>query len=1045
MFNVNAQSYIPTCPSNLVYLHNSPIQVYNPSLPISASNPTSTGIPGGGGGLALMPNINAATPNPTFYTIIGSNVAWWNGTTWINTGHNIGNSAAVNLGGCGCYLYSLVGGTGQVYVYNGSGPGTLLTTLTGFSGGGPYDIVCDANCNFYILKTTTPQALTMYSPTGSVIATYNMTGMPSTSAGGGFAIVGTQVFVSNSNGFFTGNISGSTISFTNNTSASGTMSAGDYACCPTGALVTSYTANAVVTGSLGCSSSSVTLTANTNLSPVNSYSWAGPGFSGPTNGSVTIGTAPGVYSCTISKTICPVASTVVTATVTGNASTINPSLTVSNTITCIAPTATITTTPGPTGYTYTWTGTGIVSGNSTATITVNQPGTFTVAVANATNACQGTQTVSVFSNTTAPIVSSSPTSTALCFGQSTGLTAAGALSYTWNTGATTAAITVTPNLTSNYTVIGTAANGCTNSAVSTITVIPLPVPTANSNSPLCVGATLQLNGGGGTTYSWAGPNSFVSGLQNPSISNVTTLEAGIYTLTAISGICTGTTTTSVVINPLPVPTASNNGPVCEGTSITFNSTGGTSYAWNGPAGYTSGSSSPSILITSQNNNGAYVVTVTDANGCVNTATTTAVINALPAITVTGATVCANQPFNLNATGGSSYAWNGPNGFSSTLSNPAIAMATTNMAGVYSVTVTNLNNCSSIGNTAVIVNPIPSPLANNNAPICTGESLLLAANGGLTYQWNGPNGFTSNGQNPVINPATTNMSGTYTVTVYDNIGCSASAITSAMINPLPNPSISSGLNHGCVPLCVTFTISNSTTLQNVTWSVNGGNGANGNTYQQCFNASGMYTISAAVTDANGCKNITTYPVDAYPIPVADFNFAPIKPIINVDEVTFTDASYNATIQTWNWYFYSNASNTSNLQNPVFYYPEAGTYPVTLVVKSDHGCIDTLTKIIVVGEDYGIYVPNAFTPNNDGLNETFQPKGFGIAKYQLQLFDRWGERIYETKEFEAGWDGKYHGKGLDYGKICENGVYTWLINVTNVYGKSYELKGHVTLIK
>ena len=69
--------YVPTCPSNLVYLHTSPVKVYNPSLPISATNPSNTPVTTGGGGLALMPNINAASPSPTFYTIIGSNVAWW--------------------------------------------------------------------------------------------------------------------------------------------------------------------------------------------------------------------------------------------------------------------------------------------------------------------------------------------------------------------------------------------------------------------------------------------------------------------------------------------------------------------------------------------------------------------------------------------------------------------------------------------------------------------------------------------------------------------------------------------------------------------------------------------------------------------------------------------------------------------------------------------------------------------------------------------------------------------------------------------------------
>lgn len=1041
---LKAQFAVPSCPSNLVYLHNSPISVYNPSLPIGAGNPSSTGIPGGGTGLALMPNINAATPNPTFYTIISGNVAWWNGASWVNTGHAIGNTAAVNLGGCGCYLYSLVGSTGQIYVYNGTGPGTLLTTIGTFSGGGPYDIVTDANCNFYILKTTTPQAMTMYSPTGSVLATYNMTGMPSTSAGGGFAIIGTQVYVSNGSGFFTGNISGSTISFTNNSAVSGQMSAGDYASCPIGALVTSYTANAVVSGTLGCSTTSVGLTANTNLSPVNTYSWTGPGLTGPTNASVAVATAAGVYSCTISKTVCPVASTVVTVSVTSTGASINPTLSVTNTITCANPTAQISALPGPAGYTYTWTGSGIVSGGSTATVTVNQGGTYTVAVANATNTCQGTQTVSVATNTTPPTVSVTPSNTTICSGQSTGITASGAVSYLWSTAANTASISVTPASTSNYTVAGMAANGCTNIAVASVSVIPLPNPVANNNGPLCAGSNLLFNVTASATYSWSGPATFGSAVQSPSIANVTTAASGIYTVTVMVGICTGSTTTSVTINPLPTPIATNNGPVCEGVGLNFNGSGGVVYNWSGPASFVSNSQTPGILVPSVTNSGVYTLTVVDANGCTNFTTTTAVVNPLPAISITGATVCANTPINLTSSGGTIYNWTGPAGFTSSAQNPVIPSANPNMAGVYSLTVTDVNNCSSSTSTAVVVNPIPNPTASNNAPVCEGFPFSLSATGGINYQWSGPNGFSSTGQNVVINSASTNMTGAYTVTAVDNIGCSATAITNVIINPLPQPGIVSDKNNGCVPLCVNFTCSNASSFPNVLWSVNGGNGASGSTYQNCFNTSGTYTVNATVTDLNGCKNTTSYLIDAYPVPVADFIFAPIKPIINIDDVHFTDATHSASVTSWSWYFYGTATHTSQQQNPVFYYPDAGTYPVTLVVKSDHGCIDTITKVIVVGEDFGIYVPNAFTPNGDGINDIFQPKGFGIKDYELDIFDRWGERIYNTKVFEAGWDGKHH-RGLDYGTFCKDDIYTWKIKVVNVFGEVKYYTGHVTLIK
>jgi gliding motility-associated-like protein len=138
----------------------------------------------------------------------------------------------------------------------------------------------------------------------------------------------------------------------------------------------------------------------------------------------------------------------------------------------------------------------------------------------------------------------------------------------------------------------------------------------------------------------------------------------------------------------------------------------------------------------------------------------------------------------------------------------------------------------------------------------------------------------------------------------------------------------------------------------------------------------------------------------------------------------------------------AQYTSVEQNPTFAYTEPGTYPVVLVVKSDKGCTDTLIRPLVVGEDFGIYVPNAFTPNLDGINDVFQPKGFGVVKYELNIFDRWGEKVFSTKTFEEGWDGTFKGRG---GEILKEDSYTWLINATSVFGKSHELKGHVTLMK
>jgi gliding motility-associated-like protein len=190
----------------------------------------------------------------------------------------------------------------------------------------------------------------------------------------------------------------------------------------------------------------------------------------------------------------------------------------------------------------------------------------------------------------------------------------------------------------------------------------------------------------------------------------------------------------------------------------------------------------------------------------------------------------------------------------------------------------------------------------------------------------------------------------------------------------------------------------------------------------------------------------YTVEVFPQPVADFNFAPIKPVAGSDDVQFTDASHSAEIVGWNWYFTNTAGqNTSSMQHPSFIYMDAGDYVAALVVKSENGCTDTITKVVTVGEDFGIFIPNAFTPNGDGVNDVFQPKGFGIVKYEMQIFDRWGEKIFETTEFEKGWDGIRQKKNDINYTISKEEVYTWRIKATSVFGKAHEYTGHVTLIK
>ncbi|MGZ4086575.1 MAG: PKD domain-containing protein, partial [Bacteroidia bacterium] len=670
-------------------------------------------------------------------------------------------------------------------------------------------------------------------------------------------------------------------------------------------------------------------------------------------------------------------------------------------------------------------------------------GVYTLTVTDA-NSCTNTITTNVVINSTPTISVNNPT---VCLNQTINLTATGGTGYAWaGPGGYTSLSQnpVIPNstlpMTGQYTVLVTSATGCTNTAVANVSVFPLPNPAITSNTP-CLGTTLSLNGSGGSVYAWTGPNSFSSNAQNPSITTVSALAGGLYTLVATVGTCSASTTGSITVNPLPTPNIVSNSPVCIGNPINFTGSGGVAYAWSGPGGYTDASQNPVIAASALSNTGNYTLTVTDANGCVNTIVKPVTVNPQPIVAAVGNTVCENSNASLSASGGVSYAWSGPGGFTSAVQNPFIAGTTMASAGQYVVVVTDVNTCTNTAVANLIINPAPTPSIVTNSPICINNVLSLAASGGLSYAWTGPNGFISAAQNPTIMANSLSVGGIYSVTATDSKGCTATIGSTTVINPNPVPFIVSSPNKGCLPLCVTYTCQVSAGSV-INWNLGNGTTASNVNAATCYYTTGTYSITTSVTDANGCPGSATYTAQVYPNPVADYNYSPYKPIVNQDDVTFTDASYGANITGWNWYFMDNAQYTSTLQNPVFTYPEAGTYAVALVVKSDKGCSDTVVKSLVVGEDFGIWVPNAFTPNGDGLNDVFYAKGFGITKFEMQIFDRWGEVVFSSEDINSAWDGKFQGRG---DKICAEDAYTWRVKVVSVFGKAKELTGHVTLIK
>ena len=136
--------------------------------------------------------------------------------------------------------------------------------------------------------------------------------------------------------------------------------------------------------------------------------------------------------------------------------------------------------------------------------------------------------------------------------------------------------------------------------------------------------------------------------------------------------------------------------------------------------------------------------------------------------------------------------------------------------------------------------------------------------------------------------------------------------------------------------------------------------------------------------------------------------------------------------------ANAQQT-RAEQPSWYFSEAGNYPVALIVKNQWGCTDSVLKVVNVAEDFHIYVPNAFTPNGDDRNDYFLPVGRGLKTFNMKVFDRWGELLFESSDLSKGWDGTF--KGMP----AKTDVYVWKVAAVSAKGETKTMDGHVTLLR
>ena len=536
-----------------------------------------------------------------------------------------------------------------------------------------------------------------------------------------------------------------------------------------------------------------------------SYSWSGP------NGFASMNQNPVINNAL------PVNSGNYTVTTTdGNGCTSTASVNVTvNTL----PIATASASPNPIcvgrtlnlsssgGSTYNWSGPNFFTSNMQNPVlnsiqSVNA-GIYTVTVTSAAG-CTSTSSVNVVVNPN-PIATASASPNPICVGKTLSLTSSGGTSYSWSGPAAYSSNLQNPSIVNIqltqdgiYTVTVTNANGCTSTATVDVTVNPLPNATASvSPNPICAGELAWFTADGGVAYKWSGPNGFNTEGKQFGLHMAPNMAGTYYVTVTNSNGCSKSASVSITVNPAPNATASvSPNPACSGQTIQFASSGGTTYKWTGPAGFSSNQQNPVINNAQQYHSGEYSVVVTNSFGCKKTVTVAIKVNQSPAgqISYDNQSTCTGSTLQLYASGGSTYQWNGPAGFTSSLQNPTRPNANSTYSGNYSVIITNIFGCSVTMSVNITIRPLPVISAYTTTPeVCEGGTALLYANGGTSYSWSGPYGYASNFQNPIIINIPTYLTGTYTVTGSNQYGCTAKAnvfITvqsvTAIVNATPNP-------------------------------------------------------------------------------------------------------------------------------------------------------------------------------------------------------------------------------------------------------------------
>ncbi len=625
-----------------------------------------------------------------------------------------------------------------------------------------------------------------------------------------------------------------------------------------------------------------------------------------------------------------------------------------------------------------------------------------------------------------------------------------------------------PDTSTIYALVVTdLSTGCTSDFTTTdtlatveVTVNPVPVADAGPDRVICDGDTTQLQStgtGAGPVYDfqWSPINGLSSYTAiNPFAYPALTTQ---YSLVVYSNGCPSVADIATVyVTEIPTVDAGQDRDICAADSAFLDGYAAianqvipdsiTSYVWS-PAAGLSATDVPDVM-ASPAQTGYYYLTATTAAGCSNYDSVLVTLNPSPILDAgPNMTVCAGSgPWDVsgvitwyNSVNPSDQQniiinWSpsqyivGPHDVRNIQINPDHTM-------YFYFTVT-YNTCSATDSLLVTVVSEISPIAvADTNVVCQGESVGLHVTGGLgggTILWSPAASLDdATSADPIATPSTTT---TYYVTMSE-AGCFGTDSVTIQVIETPKVAFVNTFAEGCSPIEVNFTSLTSDGVL-LTWDFGDDSPReNGSSVTHVFATPGTYPVMLWGTNIGGCTDSSDVPtiVTVHDTVVPAFHSDPNYPVeltLPGTEVHFTDDTPGATSWLWNF----GTGFTSSAENPVYSFGTPGTYFVSLIVQNQFGCAGTVTHGPYIIKVPDIFIPNVFSPNGDGINDTYIVQYTGNQHFSFAVFDRWGVKQYTTTNKNAGWDGTNKGN-----EVVE-GVYYYTLNIGD-----REFTGNITLVR